>query len=64
MKGDHIEYTVEGIDPASTKGAFTISRRFSDFYALRLCFINRFPGLYVPPIAKKKSIGHKDAPIL
>jgi hypothetical protein len=35
--GTHIEYRVEGIDPASLKGAFAIQRRFSDFHALRFC---------------------------
>ena len=54
---DHIEYSVKGIDLKN--GPFTIKRRYSDFYALRKCFVERFPGLYVPPVPKKKYYGSK-----
>ena len=36
------------------QGYFEIKRRYRDFYALRMCFIERYPGLYVPPVPKKK----------
>jgi len=58
LENNHIEYEVQGLDPASKSGKFAIRRRFRDFYALRQCFSNRYPGLYVPPISKKKIVGN------
>ena len=41
-----------------------ISRRFSDFYTLREKLIERWPGVYVPNIPPKKTIGHTDLKII
>ena len=55
---DYILYRVNGID---REGKFEIWRRYSDFEVLRQTLVERFPGLYVPPIPKKKVIGNKNA---
>jgi hypothetical protein len=54
--GEHIVYVVRGRE--QSLGYFEILRRFSDFLALRTAFVDRFPGLYIPPIPSKKSIGN------
>ena len=48
-------YVVRGSDQ---NGPFLILRRFSDFLALRTSFVDRFPGLYIPPLPGKKAIGN------
>jgi sorting nexin-1/2 len=54
-RGDFVEYTVLG----RVKGAdFEITRRYSDFEALRKSLKERFIGLYVPPIPGKKAVGN------
>ena len=53
--GDHIVYVVRGVDQ---QGGFEILRRFSDFLALRTSFVDRFPGLYIPPLHGKKKLGN------
>ena len=39
-------------------GRFEIFRRYSDFAILRECFMNRWPGMYIPPIPPKKTVGN------
>jgi hypothetical protein len=56
--GDHILYVVRGVD---FQGRFEILRRFSDFWALRTSFVDRFPGLYIPPLPGKQKLGNKKA---
>ena len=41
-----------------------ISRRFSDFYTLREKLIERWPGVYVPNIPPKKTIGNTGLKII
>ena len=38
-------------------GTFEIYRRYSDFAALRDLFVDRFPGMYVPPLPPKQTLG-------
>ena len=57
-QGDYIVYTVLGYD---RQGKIDIERRYSDFEVLRTAFIDRWPGLYIPPIPHKKKIGNKEA---
>ena len=41
-----------------------VIRRFSDFYSLREKMIKRYPGIYIPPIPPKKTIGNMDKEII
>jgi sorting nexin-1/2 len=52
---DFVVYTVIGL---IKKEQFEIQRRYSDFAALRAALVERFPGLYVPPVPSKKAIGN------
>jgi hypothetical protein len=52
---DFVVYTVYGV---LNKERFEIYRRYSDFVVLRESLCEIFPGLYVPPIPPKKSIGN------
>ena len=36
-------------------------RRYSDFYTLRELFIDRWPGLYIPPVPSKRKVGNTKA---
>jgi len=47
---DFFQYTVVGHDRL---GRFEIFRRYSDFAVLRELFVDRFPGMYVPPVPPK-----------
>ena len=38
-------------------GRFEIFRRYSDFAVLREIFVDRWPGLYVPPLPPKQTLG-------
>ena len=60
-KGDYIVYTVLGMDRS---GKLEIQRRYSDFEVLRQTFVDRWPGLYIPPIPKKQSFGNKEQVII
>jgi hypothetical protein len=51
--GDNIEYTVAGKSPF-TNEKISVKRRYQEFYSLRVAFIDRLPGLYVPPLPEKK----------
>ena len=52
---DHFVYVIDGIDPV-TMQAYQIKRRYKHFLALRNCFVERLPGLYIPALPKKKSL--------
>ena len=53
--GDYIQYTVFGFDKL---GKFEIFRRYSDFAVLRELFVERWPGLYIPPLPGKRKVGN------
>jgi sorting nexin-1/2 len=55
--GDHIKYTVSGVDE---DGEFTGERRFREFYAMEQQIRIRWPGCYVPSIPEKKMFSEKD----
>lgn len=48
-------YTVMGCD---STGKFEIFRRYSDFWTLRELFLDRWAGLYIPPIPSKRTVGN------
>ena len=37
---------------------FQIHRRYSDFFELRELFLDRWAGLYIPPIPSKRKVGN------
>lgn len=47
---DYYQYTVLGVDRL---GRFEIFRRYSDFASLRDLFVDRFSGMYIPPLPQK-----------
>ena len=53
----HIVYEVRGVD---SQGEFSGNRRYNDFHALHDQLTKRWPGMLIPQIPKKKSIGNKD----
>jgi len=55
--GDKIIFTVHGMSP-KTGEKFHIERRYKHFDVLRNAFVDRLPGLYIPPIPKKRAIGN------
>lgn len=61
---EHFAYTVnvlslnlynssQGMD---NEGQFEVFRRYKEFHLLRNVLVQRFPGLYVPPIPPKKTM--------
>jgi len=50
-------YPVVGRD---SLGEIECNRRFSHFYDFRTMLLNRFPGLYIPPVPKKATTGSKE----
>ena len=61
-KGGFIEYQVYGISHQNFQ--FCINRRYREFYALRNCLIERFPGMYVPAMPSKKKTGNTNVEFL
>lgn len=61
--GDHIVFIIDGIH-AETRQPFQIKRRYKHFLALRTCFVERLPGLYIPSLPKKQSFGNKEKEFL
>ena len=53
----HIVYTCKGVD---SNGAWEGPRRFSEFYKLHEKLTIRWPGIPIPELPPKKSIGNKD----
>lgn len=56
VKGSHVTYTVRGHDD---DGPFEGSKRYNDFFNLRSVLLQRWPGVYIPPIPPK-AIRNKD----
>ena len=52
-------YTLQG-----SKIPEPLSRRYRDFDALRRKFIDRWPGVFIPNIPHKKTVGNKDKDIV
>ena len=52
-------YTLQG-----SKIPEPLSRRYRDFDALRRKFIDRWPGVFIPNIPHKKTVGNKDKEIV
>lgn len=48
----YVTYLVSGKDP---HGVFNIRRRFREFLVLRNKFVQRFIGMYIPPIPSKRA---------
>lgn len=48
-----ISYTLSGTDVQNQ-----VSRRYSDFFALREKLLERWPGVYIPNIPPKKAVGN------
>lgn len=57
VKVGHVSYKVTGKD---SDGSFEGTRRYKDFHNLRNALIARWPGVYVPQIPPKKSLGNKN----
>lgn len=57
MKGAHVTYTIKGYD---RQGEFEALRRYSEFHSFHNALVNRYPGLYIPPIPPKKAVGNTD----
>lgn len=53
----HIVYEVRGHD---NEGDWEGLRRFNEFYVLRDTIGKRWPGIPIPNVPPKKSIGNKD----
>lgn len=53
----HIKYTVTGEDQ---DGQFEETRRYKEFFALRVVLVSRWPGIYIPAIPEKQLVGNKD----
>lgn len=49
----HHVYTLRGRDRF---GDFEVLRRYSEFDLFREILVQRFPGIYVPPLPKKKIV--------
>jgi hypothetical protein len=61
IKDGLTKYVLYAIRGSDRDGTFEIYRRFSDFAVLRKTMVKRWPGVYVPPIPEKKSMGNLDA---
>lgn len=49
----HHVYTLRGVDRF---GEFEVLRRYKEFDLFREILCNRFPGIYIPPLPKKKIV--------
>ena len=59
--GEYHAYPIKGRD---SKGEIDCQRRFQIFFDFRHALVQRFPGLYIPPIPKKTTKGKKDKIVL
>jgi len=57
MKDGHIVYTCKGIDK---QGVWMGDRRYNEFFKLHEKLKQKWPGVPLPQLPKKKSIGNKD----
>ena len=55
---EHHEYPVLGRD---SLGDIECNRRFSHFHDFRSMLVNRFPGLYIPPVPRKTNLSQTSA---
>mmetsp|Transcript_80523 Transcript_80523/g.93947 ORF Transcript_80523/g.93947 Transcript_80523/m.93947 type:complete len:427 (+) Transcript_80523:52-1332(+) len=53
----HVVYKIQGND---SNGEVNIERRYSQFTALRNVLLERWPGIYIPPLPGKKLMGNTD----
>ena len=60
VKSGLSEYHTYPILGRDSVGDIECSRRFQNFYDFRIMLMNRFPGLYIPPVPKKTTTGKKD----
>jgi len=51
----YVVYTVKGRD---RDGPFEILRRYNDFFSLRTCLVERWPGCFIPSMPPKKAVGN------
>lgn len=49
----HVLYKIHGIDK---NGEFCIYRRYNDFWCIREAMLRNWPGCFIPPIPKKKTL--------
>lgn len=56
----YVTYSLSGKAISGLK----LSRRFSDFYALRKKLLERWPGVYIPNIPPKKAVGNLDDEVI
>ena len=52
-----VAYTVKGVDKL---GTFEGRRRYNEFYLIRACLTQRWPGIFIPALPPKKAMGNKD----
>ena len=55
----YTSYTMQG-----SKIPEPLARRYRDFDALRRKFVDRWPGVFIPNIPHKKTVGHTDKEIV
>ena len=64
MKGTMSEHHVYPVIGRDSLGDIECQRRFQNFFDFRQMLVNRFPGLYIPPVPQKTGIqttaGKKD----
>ena len=56
VKSGLSEYHTYPILGRDSVGDIECSRRFQNFYDFRIMLMNRFPGLYIPPVPKKTTL--------
>jgi len=59
VQADFYLYTVLGPDPTATCELVSVLRRFSQFTALREALLQRFTGIYLPPLPPKQITKNK-----
>jgi hypothetical protein len=57
LQGSHIVYHVQGVDK---QGPWEGTRRFSQFFVLHEILSKRWPGMQIPKLPSKKTIGNKE----
>ena len=62
IKDGVTQYTSYTLQGAKIPGP--LSRRYRDFDALRKKFVERWPGVFIPNIPHKKTVGHTDKEIV
>jgi hypothetical protein len=59
LRGEKVDYLVSVLmsDKDGNEKLIELRRRYSDFFNLRVCFVERYPGIYIPPVPGKKYTG-------